>query len=179
MSHEFWRTFALYVITKEETKTFRVGALNLLVGPTLHAAAKTWYSCFRASWYNLVYKAESLFVCLFAPYTNSHFWTDLNQTLHISPPWSGRDRRVCMVRKCLNFSTILTLFVGSGCRILGTKWLLARVIRDSVISVILAGVSVTSRKWRCSRRQFRVLTESVMHYGKCIKTRRSEGNACV
>jgi len=31
--------------------------------------------------------------------------------------------------------------------------------------VILAGVSVTSRKWRCSRRQFRVLTVSVVHYG--------------
>lgn len=41
MNHEFWITFALYVFTKAETKTFRVGALNLLVGPTLHAAAKT------------------------------------------------------------------------------------------------------------------------------------------
>jgi len=40
----------------------------------------------------------------------------------------------------------------------------ARVFRDSVISVILAGDSVTSRKW-CSRRQFRVLTGSVVHYG--------------
>jgi len=29
--------------------------------------------------------------------------------------------------------------------------------------VILAGVSVTSRKWRCSRQQFRVLTGSVVH----------------
>jgi hypothetical protein len=34
-----------------------------------------------------------------------------------------------------------------------------RYIRDS------SGVSVTSRKWRCSRRQFRVLTASVVHYG--------------
>ena len=94
-----------------------------------------------------------MFASLFVPYTNSHFWTDQNQTLHTSLPWSGRDRRICMVRKCLTFSTFLT-FVGSWCRILGTKWLQARVIRDNVISVILAGVSATSRKWRCSRRQF-------------------------
>jgi len=112
----------------------------------------------------LIYITECLFVCLFVPYTNSHFWTNLNQTLHTSPPWSGRDRRVCMVQKCLTFSTFLTFSVGSECRILGTKWLLARVICDSVISVILAAVSVTSRKWRCSRRQFCILTGSVVHY---------------
>jgi len=41
----------------------------------------------------------------------------------------------------------------------------ARVIRDSVISVILAGVSATLRKWRCSRRQLRVLTASMLHLG--------------
>jgi hypothetical protein len=45
-----------------------------------------------------------------------------------------------MVRKCLIFSTFLAAAVGSEYRILGTKWLQARVIRDSVISVILAGV---------------------------------------
>ena len=72
------------------------------------------------------------------------------------------------------FSTFLTSIVGSECRILGTTWLpaqdtstttlypwflrvlsvtslcirrhLPRVIRGSVISVILTGVSVTSRK---------------------------------
>jgi len=101
-----------------------------------------------------------MFASLFVPYTNSHFWTDQNQTLHTSLPWSGRDRRICMVRKCLTFSTFLTFFVGSECRILGMKWLPAQVIRDSVISVILAAVSVTSRKWRCGRRHFRVLKES-------------------
>jgi hypothetical protein len=36
------------------------------------------------------------FVCLFVPYTNPHFWTNLNHTLHTSPPWSGRDPRICM-----------------------------------------------------------------------------------
>ena len=45
----------------------------------------------------------------------------------------------------------------------------AGVFRQSVITVILAGVSVTSRKWHCSRRQFRVLTGSVVHYGWCIQ----------
>jgi hypothetical protein len=111
-----------------------------------------------------IYKAEclfvSLFVCLFVPYTNSHFWTDLDQTLRTYPPWSWRDRRVCMVRKCLIFSNFFTFLVGIECQIFGTKWLPAQVIRDSVISVILSAVSVTSRKWRCSRRQFRVLQES-------------------
>jgi hypothetical protein len=34
----------------------------------------------------------------------------------------------------------------------------AAVIRDSAISVTIAGGSVTSRKWRCSRRLFRVIT---------------------
>jgi len=57
----------------------------------------------------------------------------------------------------------VTFFVGSECRILSTKWLLAQVIRDGVMSVILAAVSVTSRKWRS--RQFHVLTGSVVHYG--------------
>jgi len=91
-------------------------------------------------------------VCLYLIqiHISEPIWTKL--CTHLSP-WSGRDRRVCMVRKCLTFSTFLT-FVGSWCRILGTKWLQARVIRDNVISVILAGVSATSRKWRCSRRQF-------------------------
>jgi len=37
-----------------------------------------------------------VFVCLFVRYTNPHFWTDLNQTLHTSPPWSGEGHRVCM-----------------------------------------------------------------------------------
>jgi len=101
-----------------------------------------------------------MFVCLFVPNTNSHFWTSLNQTLHTSPPWFGRDRRVCMVRKCLTFSTFLTFFFGNECRILDTKWVPAQVILGSVISVILAAVVVTSRKWHCSRRQFRILQGS-------------------
>jgi len=110
-----------------------------------------WYC-----WYFTYHLYIKLNVCLFVPCTNLHFWTDFNQTSHTSPPWSGRDSRVCMVRKCMTF---LTFFVGNECRILGTKWLPAQVIRDSVTSVILAAVSVTLRKWPI-RRQFRVLQES-------------------
>jgi hypothetical protein len=46
--------------------------------------------------------------------------------------------------KMADLSIVLT-FVRSECRILGTKWLLAQFIRDSVIFMILAVVSM-SRK---------------------------------
>jgi len=62
-----------------------------------------------------------MFACLFVPYKNSHFWTNLNQILHTSLPWSGRDRRVCMVRKCLTFLPFLTFFVGSCQPIMGNQ----------------------------------------------------------
>jgi len=101
-----------------------------------------------------------MFVWLFVPYTNPHFWNNLTQTLHTSPPRSGRDRRACMDPQYLTFSTFMTFSVESEWRIPGTKWLPAQVIRESVISVILVAVCVTSRKWRCSRRQFRILQES-------------------
>ena len=138
---------------------------------------------------NLIYKDECLYVymyvcmyvCMYGNYTNSHFRTDLNQTLHSLTPWSGRDRRVCMDPKFLTSSTFGFIYFGGHCRILDTRWLPARpfsavtlypwfqlvfalrhryyfvadggVVRGSLISVILAGVSLTSRKWRRSRRQ--------------------------
>ena len=62
-----------------------------------------------AAYFYLIHKDECLFVCffvcLFVPYTNPHFWTDRNQTLHTSPPWSGRDRRVCMDPQYFTFPT--------------------------------------------------------------------------
>jgi hypothetical protein len=61
--------------------------------------------------------------CLFVPYTNPHFWTDRNQTLHTSPPWSGRDRRVCMGPQYFTFPTFSTYFVGSGCQFVHSRWL--------------------------------------------------------
>ena len=64
-----------------------------------------------------------LFVCLFVPYTNPHFWTDRNQTSHTSTPWCGRDRRVCMGPQYFTFPTFSTYFVGSGCRFVRSRWL--------------------------------------------------------
>ena len=122
-----------------------------------------------------------MYVCMYVPYTNSHFWTDLNQTLHTAPPWSGRDRRVCMGPKFLTSSTFGPFFFRDHCKIMGTRWLPARpfsaipfypwfqlvfawrhrhyvvadcgVIRGSLISVILVGIPLMSRKSRRSRRQ--------------------------
>ena len=51
-----------------------------------------------------------MYICMYVLYTNSHFWTDLNQTLHTSPPWSGRDTRVCMSPKFLTSSTFWAPF---------------------------------------------------------------------
>jgi len=62
---------------------------------------------------NLIYKDECLFVCLYGTYTNPHFLTDLNQTLHTSPPWSGGGRRGCMDPQYFNFPNFSTYFVGS------------------------------------------------------------------
>jgi hypothetical protein len=58
---------------------------------------------------------------------HSHFWTDLNQTLHTSPPWSGEGRRVCMNPQYFNFPTFSTYFVVSGCRFLHGRWLPAPI----------------------------------------------------
>jgi len=74
--------------------------------------ANNWYT-------HLIYKDE----CLFVPYTNPHFWTVRNQTLHTTHPWSGRDRRVCMGPQYFTFPTFSTYFVGSGCRFVRSRWL--------------------------------------------------------
>jgi len=73
----------------------------------------------------LIYKAESLFACTLYKFT-SHFWINLNQTLHTSPPWSGRDRTICMDPQYFTFSTFSTSSIGSECRILVRRWLLAQ-----------------------------------------------------
>jgi hypothetical protein len=73
----------------------------------------------------LIYKDECLYVCLFVPYTNPHFWTDRNQTLRTSPPWSERDHRVCMGPQYFTFPTSSIHFVGSWCRFVHGRWLLA------------------------------------------------------
>ena len=88
--------------------------------------------------HNLIYKDE----CLYGTYTNPHFWTDLNQTLHTYPPWSGEGRRVRMDPQYFNFPTFSTYFVGSECRFVLRRWLSARG------SPIISRVGVTSRTWR-------------------------------
>jgi hypothetical protein len=90
-----------------------------------------------------------LFVCLYVTYTNSHFWTDPNQTLHTSPPWSGRDRRVCTNPKFSTSSTFWALFLWGLLQNHGHKMAAgATVFRDTLLSVITAGVCVMSPTWR-------------------------------
>jgi hypothetical protein len=88
-------------------------------------------------------------------------------------------------------------FFGDHCRIMGTRWLPARpfsaiplypwfqlvfawrhrhyvvadggVIRDSLISVILAGVPLTSRKWRRSSRHSHPLQRLTPYSGGCSR----------
>jgi hypothetical protein len=118
----------------------------------------------------LIYKDECLFVCLYGTYTNSHFWTDLNQTLHTSPPWSGKDRRVCMDPKFLTFSTLLVLFLWRSLQNHGHKVAAGTtVFRDNLISVILAGVPLRSRKWRCSRRQSHLPQRHIPYSSECSR----------
>jgi hypothetical protein len=145
----------------------------------------------------LIYKNECLFVCMHGTYTNSHFWTDMNQTLHTSPTWSGRDRSVCMDPQFLTSLTFGPFFLGGHCRIMGTRWLPARpfsaiplypwfqlvfgwrhrhyvvayggVIRGSLISVILAGVPLTSKKWRCIRQQSHPPHRRIPYSGGCSR----------
>jgi hypothetical protein len=134
---------------------------------------------------------------MFVPYANPHFWTDWNQTLHTSPSWFGRDRRVCMGPKFLTSSTFWALFFRGHCRIMGTRWLPTRpfsaiplypwfqlvfarrhrlyvvddggVIRGSLISAILAGVPLTSRKLHRSRRQSHPPQHRIPYSGKCSR----------
>jgi len=84
-----------------------------------------WCFCAPIIGIHILYikKNVCLFVCLFVPYTNPHFWTDRNQTLHKTPPWSGRDRRVCMCPQYFTFPTFSTYFVGSRCRFVRSRWL--------------------------------------------------------
>jgi len=139
-----------------------------------------------------------MFVCLYETYTNPHFWIDLNQTLHTSPPWSGGGCRVCMDPKFLTSSTFWVLFsLGGHCIMMGTRWLRARsfstitlfpwfqlvfvwryrhnvvadcgVIHGSLISVILAGVPLTSRKGSCSRQQSHPLQRRIPYFSGCSR----------
>jgi hypothetical protein len=86
-----------------------------------------------------------MFVCMHGTYTNPQFWTNLKQTLHTSPPWSARDRRVCMDLKFLISSNFWALFLWRPLQNHGHKIAAgATVFRDILLSVIPVGFRVTS-----------------------------------
>ena len=105
-------------------------------------------------------------VSLFVPYTNPHFWTDRNQTLHTSPPWSGRDRRVCMGPQYVTFPIFTTYFVGSVCWFVRSRWLPVPHCPASALHPWCAACL-------CD------VTDVTCTVGCAMKTRRSERNACV
>jgi len=115
----------------------------------------------------------------------------------MSPPWSGRDRRVCMDPKFSTSSAFWTLFLWGSLQNNENK-MAARatvsaiplypwfqlvfawrhrhdvvadggVIRGGLISVILAGVPLTSRKWRCSRQQSHPPQRRIPYSGGCSR----------
>jgi len=108
-----------------------------------------------------------LFVCLFG--CTLYKFTFLNRSepnfAHISPlVWK---RQLGMYEPTI-FHVFDTFYLFCRERVPNPGQKMAageRVIRDSVISVIAARVSVTSRTWRCSRRYLRVFTGSVLHCG--------------
>ena len=75
-------------------------------------------------------------VSLYGTYKNPHFCTDLNQTLHTSPPWSGVGCKVCMDSKYFNYPAFFAYFVDSECRFVRGRWLPAPVPSYCVISVM-------------------------------------------
>jgi hypothetical protein len=62
-------------------------------------------------------------VCLYGTYTNPHFWTDLNQTLHASPLGLEEVVGYVWTPQYFNFPTFSTYFVGSECPFTRGRWL--------------------------------------------------------
>jgi hypothetical protein len=93
-------------------------------------------------------------VCLYV--RNLYKFTFLNRSepnfAHVSP-WSWRDRRVCMDPKFLTSSTLWAPFLWGPLQNHRHKMAAgATVFRDTLISVIPAGVRVMSPTWRRRRR---------------------------
>jgi hypothetical protein len=137
-----------------------------------------------------------LFICMCGIYTNSHFepiWTKLCTRLPL-----GLEETVGYVRtwNSLPLPHFGPFFFGVHCRIMGTRWLPARpffaiplypwfqlvfawrhrhnvavggVIRGSLISVILAVVPLTSRRWRRSRPQSHPPQRRILYSGGCSR----------
>jgi hypothetical protein len=136
-------------------------------------------------------------VCLYVPYTNSHFWTDLNQTLHISPLGLEETVGYIWARNSWPLRHFGPFFFRVYCRIMGTRWLPERpfsaiplyplfqlvfawrhrhyvvagggLVLCCLISVILAGVPLTSRKLHCSRRQIHPPQRCIPYSGGCSR----------
>jgi hypothetical protein len=105
--------------------------------------------------------------------------------------------RYIWTRNSWHFRPLGPFFFGGHCRIMGTRWLPARpfstiplypwfqlvfawrhrhyvvadggVIRGSLISVILTGISLTLWKWRCSRRQSHQPQGHIQYSGGCSR----------
>jgi hypothetical protein len=105
-------------------------------------------------------------VCLYGTNTNPHFWTDLSQTLHSSPPWSGGGCRVCMDPQYFNFPTFSTYFVGSECPFARGRWLLAPESPATALYPWCGACWCDVTGVTCTVRNAK-------------KTRRSERNACM
>ena len=90
-----------------------------------------------------------LFVCM--KHTNSHFWAKLCSRLPL-----GLEETVGYVwtRESWPLRPFGPFSFRGHCRIMGTRWLPARtVFRDTHISVVPAGVRVTSPTLRCRWRR--------------------------
>jgi hypothetical protein len=129
-----------------------------------------------------------LYVCLFVPYANWHFWTDRNQTLHMNFPLSGRDRRVCIGPKFLTSSNFWAPFfrgrswAQDGCRrdrfprypyIRGSSWC-SRDVTDITLSLAAESSAAVLYPWfkrevplLPSRRQSHSLQRPIPYSGGC------------
>jgi hypothetical protein len=96
--------------------------------------------------YYLICKDEYLFVCLYRTYTYPHFLTDLNQTLHMSFPWSGESFSVCVWTHNISifphFRPILSGASANSCAEDGCRRQSPPLLR------YISRVGVTSRTWR-------------------------------
>jgi len=134
-----------------------------------------------------------LYVCmeLIQNHTSEPIWTKLCTRL----PLGLEETEVYVwTRNSWRLRTFGPFFFGGHCRIMGTRWLPARrfsaiplypwfqlvwrrrhdvadggVIRGRLISVILAGVPLTSRKWRRSRRQSHPPQRRIPYSGGCSR----------
>ena len=138
-----------------------------------------------------------LFVCMYVWNLYKFTFLNRSEPnfVHVSPLVSEETIGYVWTRNSCPLWPFGSFSFGGHCRIMGTKWLPVRpfsaitlypwfqlvfawchqhyvvadggVIRVSLISVILAGVALTSRKWRRSRRQSHPAQRRVPYSGGC------------